>query len=109
MGLESQLITGITDKGENHAWNQVKVDGDWYNSDVTWADTDDGDEVIISVSEERNPTETTAESGTAVTTSEQSIATDSSAGSPVIIVIIVIAAVAAIGAVVFVIIKRKSR
>ena len=45
VGLESQLITGITDKGENHAWNQVKVDGDWYNIDVTWADTDDGDEV----------------------------------------------------------------
>ncbi|MBP7187774.1 MAG: hypothetical protein KBA55_13665 [Ruminococcus sp.] len=44
-GIESQLITGITDKGENHAWNQVKVDGEWYNIDVTWADTDDGDEV----------------------------------------------------------------
>lgn len=44
-GLESMLITGITDKGENHAWNQVKVDGSWYNIDVTWADTDDGDEV----------------------------------------------------------------
>lgn len=45
VGVESQLITGITDKGENHAWNQVKVDGEWYNIDVTWADTDDGDEV----------------------------------------------------------------
>lgn len=44
-GLESILITGTTDKGENHAWNQVKVDGEWYNIDVTWADTDDGEEV----------------------------------------------------------------
>lgn len=45
IGLESMLITGTTDKGENHAWNQVKVNGEWYNIDVTWADTDDGDDV----------------------------------------------------------------
>lgn len=45
VGLESVLITGVTDKGENHAWNQVKVNGEWYNIDVTWADTDDGDDV----------------------------------------------------------------
>ena len=45
VGLESILITGITDKGENHAWNQVKVDDDRYNIDVTWADNDYGDEV----------------------------------------------------------------
>ena len=45
VGLESMLITGVTDKGENHAWNQVKVDGDWYNIDVTWADTDEGDDI----------------------------------------------------------------
>ena len=40
MGLQSVLITGVTDTGENHAWNQVKVGTDWYNIDVTWADTD---------------------------------------------------------------------
>ena len=40
MGLESELITGVTDKGENHAWNQVKIGLDWYNIDVTWEDTD---------------------------------------------------------------------
>lgn len=45
VGLESCLITGITDKGENHAWNQVKADGEWYNIDVTWGDTDEGDDV----------------------------------------------------------------
>lgn len=38
--LESVVITGTTDEGENHAWNQVKVATDWYNIDVTWADTD---------------------------------------------------------------------
>lgn len=40
MGLESILVTGTTDTGENHAWNQVKVDGKWYNIDVTWDETD---------------------------------------------------------------------
>ncbi len=40
MGLECVLVTGTTDEGENHAWNQVKVDGSWYNVDVTWDDTD---------------------------------------------------------------------
>ena len=39
-GLESALITGTADTGENHAWNQVKADGEWYNIDVTWGDTD---------------------------------------------------------------------
>ena len=40
MGLESVVVTGKTDEGENHAWNQVNVAGAWYNIDVTWADTD---------------------------------------------------------------------
>lgn len=40
VGLRSVLITGKTDKGENHAWNQVNIDGKWYNIDVTWDDTD---------------------------------------------------------------------
>ena len=40
LGVESVVITGKTDKGENHAWNQVRVGMDWYNIDVTWADTD---------------------------------------------------------------------
>ena len=40
MGLKSILVTGVTDKGENHAWNQVSIDGEWYNLDVTWDDTD---------------------------------------------------------------------
>lgn len=45
LGIESVVVTGTTDKGENHAWNQVKIDGEWYNIDVTWADTDIADEV----------------------------------------------------------------
>lgn len=37
-GVKNVLVTGITDKGENHAWNQVLVNGSWYNIDVTWDD-----------------------------------------------------------------------
>ena len=40
MGLQSVVITGTTDKGENHAWYQVRIGVDWYNMDITWADTD---------------------------------------------------------------------
>ncbi|MDE6501127.1 MAG: hypothetical protein K2L10_03480 [Ruminococcus sp.] len=40
LGLQCVLITGKTNKGENHAWNQVEIDGEWYNLDVTWDDMD---------------------------------------------------------------------
>ncbi len=40
-GIEEQLIYGTADDGtgvQTHAWNQVLVDGEWYNIDVTWDD-----------------------------------------------------------------------
>lgn len=37
--LEATYVTGDTPYGY-HAWNQVKVDGKWYNIDVTWNDSD---------------------------------------------------------------------
>lgn len=36
-GLPSRIISG-RGNGEPHAWNIVKVDGKWYNIDVTWDD-----------------------------------------------------------------------
>ncbi len=36
-GLECIYVAGMAG-GEAHAWNQVKVDGNWYNIDVTWGD-----------------------------------------------------------------------
>lgn len=33
-GIECRYV-----EGEGHAWNQVKIDGEWYNCDLTW-DTD---------------------------------------------------------------------
>ena len=35
-GLECDYVAGTA--GGYHAWNQVKVDGKWYNVDVTWDD-----------------------------------------------------------------------
>ncbi|MBQ9460548.1 MAG: hypothetical protein IJU51_01320 [Clostridia bacterium] len=40
-GLEVNRVTGKASSGGklvSHAWNQVKVDGKWYNIDVTWDD-----------------------------------------------------------------------
>jgi len=43
-GIECKVIYGSTPYGL-HAWNQVKIDGIWYNIDVTWNDPDDGDKI----------------------------------------------------------------
>ena len=39
-GIDARLIIGIggNDTTINHAWNVVKIDGNWYNMDVTWDD-----------------------------------------------------------------------
>ena len=39
-GIESKYVIG-KGMGALHAWNQVKIDGNWYNIDLTWDDTDD--------------------------------------------------------------------
>jgi len=38
-GLDARIISGTADNGRSigsHAWNMVKVDGEWYYCDVTW-------------------------------------------------------------------------
>ena len=37
VGIECKFIYGKTDRerDSNHAWNQVKIDGKWYNTDLT--------------------------------------------------------------------------
>ncbi len=37
MGIPCDIVIG-TASGELHAWNQVKINGEWYNVDVTWDD-----------------------------------------------------------------------
>ncbi|MCL1974835.1 MAG: S-layer homology domain-containing protein [Firmicutes bacterium] len=44
VGIECIMVPGEAG-GEDHAWNQVRVDGKWYNIDVTWDDPDDGDKI----------------------------------------------------------------
>lgn len=36
-GVENAIVTG-EGREELHAWNQVKLDGNWYNVDATWDD-----------------------------------------------------------------------
>ncbi|MDO5410756.1 MAG: transglutaminase domain-containing protein [Lachnospiraceae bacterium] len=38
-GIPCVTVSGVTkDTKTNHAWNMVKVDGEWYYLDVTWGD-----------------------------------------------------------------------
>lgn len=41
VGIDSHIATGSS-KGESHAWNLVKLDGEWYYTDVTWDDSEYG-------------------------------------------------------------------
>lgn len=42
LGMEAALVTGTADTGlrsdEPHAWDLVRVDGEWYYVDTTWGD-----------------------------------------------------------------------
>lgn len=37
-GIESMVVVGSNENNESHAWNVIKVNGDWYNLDTTWDD-----------------------------------------------------------------------
>lgn len=43
IGIDCQIATGYVtknDETEGHAWNRVKIGGEWYYIDVCWNDTD---------------------------------------------------------------------
>lgn len=42
LGIENVLCRN-DDQAVNHIWNMVKIDGEWYNIDVTWDDSDTKD------------------------------------------------------------------
>lgn len=48
LGVETVLITG-TGHGGGHAWNVVRVDGDYYHVDTTWGDPtmDSGEQTLV--------------------------------------------------------------
>lgn len=37
VNIDNEIVTGMAG-GELHAWNQVKIDGKWYQVDATWDD-----------------------------------------------------------------------
>ena len=38
IGIPCKMVVGYADPNLDHAWNMVKVDGKWYQIDVTWDD-----------------------------------------------------------------------
>lgn len=38
MGIASIFVSGRVNESEDHVWNLVEVDGDWYHVDITWGD-----------------------------------------------------------------------
>ncbi len=44
-GIESNVIFGLADNVE-HSWNQVKIDDNWYNFDITFSETLSGTNLI---------------------------------------------------------------
>ncbi|MCL2054694.1 MAG: hypothetical protein FWG90_09735 [Oscillospiraceae bacterium] len=37
-GIENIVVTGASAQGDSHAWNKVRLFGEWYNVDCTWDD-----------------------------------------------------------------------
>ncbi|MCM1496869.1 MAG: transglutaminase-like domain-containing protein [Clostridium sp.] len=52
LGVESIVVTGTLNGKQNHAWNKVRIDGEWYVVDVTSNDDPDIANVMLNVSDE---------------------------------------------------------
>lgn len=48
VGIENKYIIGQVYGGEGHAWNLVRIDGQWYHVDCTWDDPNDSGEASVS-------------------------------------------------------------
>lgn len=38
-GIETIMVYGTVSSGNRHAWNIVRIDGEWYHVDATWGDS----------------------------------------------------------------------
>lgn len=54
LGIESVFVKGVSNSRfsnpltfANHAWNQIKIDNNWYNVDLTWLITDKDENFIL--------------------------------------------------------------
>lgn len=47
VGIECRTAVGMS-KNSGHMWNQIKIDGDWYNLDVTWDDSATESDILYS-------------------------------------------------------------
>ena len=47
VGIECRTAVGMS-KNTGHMWNQVRIDGDWYNLDVTWDDSSTDSDILYS-------------------------------------------------------------
>lgn len=55
LGIECKLITGLANENnntnilidKNHAWNQVKMNDQWYNVELTWFNTEKKTDMIL--------------------------------------------------------------
>ena len=47
VGIECRTAVGMS-KNSGHMWNQVRIDGDWYNLDVTWDDSSTDSDILYS-------------------------------------------------------------
>lgn len=37
-GIPNYIVCGSNAEGSTHAWNKIRLDGEWYNADCTWDD-----------------------------------------------------------------------
>ncbi len=37
-GIPNYIVCGTNSEGATHAWNKIRLDGEWYNADCTWDD-----------------------------------------------------------------------
>lgn len=38
VGIPNYIVCGTNSEGITHAWNKIRLDGEWYNADCTWDD-----------------------------------------------------------------------